>query len=61
MNKTQIQQIHKKQSQKINDTMLRESDMVEALVVVSDVERAEDSSAEVAEAVLDEAVGKRFF
>jgi hypothetical protein len=31
------------------------------LVVVSDVERAEDSSAEVAEAVLDEAVGKRFF
>ncbi|MDN5360537.1 MAG: hypothetical protein PWQ84_1600 [Thermotogaceae bacterium] len=61
MNKTQIQQIHKKQSQKINDTMLRESDMVEALVVVSDVEWAEDSSAEVAEAVLDEAVGKRFF
>jgi hypothetical protein len=58
MNKTQI---HKKRSQKINDTMLRESDMVEALVVVSDVEWAEDSSAEVAEAVLDEAVGKRFF
>jgi hypothetical protein len=58
MNKTQI---HKKRSQKINDTMLRESDMVEALVVVSDVEWVEDSSAEVAEAVSGEAVGKRFF